>query len=622
MQLRYPVSQATKIIEIPNAQLRDANQFITDQQIKFTRNRDVIIYGSKIVQNKRIFSFDSTVCDDINDLIEFFKLTFGQWVRLIDHNSEHYKIKILNSVLEWISTENFNQFSIEFINNKDIFRLYSASVSLDQEFETSSPVVGILGNDPTLFQKFNVTKVKPAIAVDSEINQTFNLSQFIIASSYIVVSLDQTFTTSAFITPVVFVDVSIHQYYTENIFDAEVAIAYYRSLSKITVTNDPFPGSFKDINTAISFAIEFNIKHIYVDDGTYSCQITDIGTDELLIEGHSKETVTIEYTTDNPIISLDTKTFDSITFKNITFDPNIDSSTDLDVYDFDTCTGNVMFDNCVFTSNYTGDDKFTHLNFYHHTGKIDVLNCDFEYGLSGIYCDTIGGIRIINTTLSEIAIPININNDNCEYQITEIAENDIIDPTENSIIYIKTASSKFAIVVDNEVDVNDSVTDSSFAGIFVHGKYIVVERNIINIVINKSMSAVYGINAILDGVMFLNTIRNNSISLEIDSSLYNNGIYVSAYSDSENLNVTENTIYIDDSTVTWTNLGIRLHTTSYDINNSIIEKNVIDLVNSSAKDIGISLATGTSNIHGLNNVVRNYGTALDDDGTDNSVGVI
>jgi len=372
----------------------------------------------------------------------------------------------------------------------------------------------------------------------------------------------------------------------------------------------PYTSLYKGEVTLLGLqeALASGKKRILLPDGIYSGEFT-LPDQDVIIEGVSKSGVIFTNMPSQNLFILHNLN-SNYAFKNFTLQSNVDG-TYPKLFNITGDTeaqnlANISFDNLSFIGKASRRDRAIY--GYKGKGNIAITNC---HSISG-------EINFVDYTTSKFNISKNIMESNIFYAFQIYC--DTINMEENQCLNYTGVG--MLIYPTNTANVNKNYLYTRTGCASITGINIFTTTGDIKAVQNKidldtssysNSSTNTGLKISNDstGISF---ISDNNINLKAHSNSATKGLYFYS-STGIGGSVIGNTVVVNNiNTPSDNNLGIELLS-----NNATITGNSINLVNNSAKDIGISLHAAYGYNKGTDNITYNVGTSILDAGTSNDV---
>ena len=100
--LQYPYITPTSTVTLPNAVLGNAQQMSAPFQSLMTEDGYLKTYRKGIVKTKLIFTLDKVTKANLAELETFIDLSIGEDIKVTDHNSEVWQVKLTSNPINII----------------------------------------------------------------------------------------------------------------------------------------------------------------------------------------------------------------------------------------------------------------------------------------------------------------------------------------------------------------------------------------------------------------------------------------------------------------------------------------------------------------------------------------
>jgi hypothetical protein len=594
MELRYPVFDYTESVVFANPELQDGEQLLLDVSFKQTADGGIKTYRDYPHTTRCTYSFLNLDVTEKEAINSFLLGHIGEWVRLVDHNNKHRKVKVLNELLE------------QSTGDTELY-VWSLVVQLDQYFEGFNHAsVNILveseTNEPDLDQTQEVSFHPKSKTSDARLNRDTQVEIYPVTSTSDDVFL--TITTSINIDPESETNTIYLRTSSEVTFDVKTTTddfvklypltEYIEVLDRFIVSKLGIVDHYDTIQTALDDAKLLGIPNIYIRNGTYAEEV-ELPDMEWNIIGESMDDVIIRPTTSDPAILLNTGNY-NVSVSNLTLDgvnhPDDATSYLVDgTYAIGTRTTTINFELIKFVGEQVNKHKTRGFYPRNKLKRMNFFNCifnDLDYGVYDYYGMT-GGVLVRECDF------VNVNAGVYLYSYTPYSKV-ILNNFLNCGNAVRGRSGiKF---VNNTYEVNSSTTLSA-VGTYVGGQSTILGNTFI-IDAPASLPAIAIQIAVLSfpqGVSDI-VVQSNIIDIAANDDGGQPGIFgifaVSPFSGSRylgtGLKILDNTIRVDVSDANDQAAGIRLYNptpSDFVWKLTEVKNNTVDMVNARTNDFGI-----------------------------------
>ena len=376
-------------------------------------------------------------------------------------------------------------------------------------------------------------------------------------------------------------------------------------------------GQYTNIQEAVNALQESRHNGLYLLNGTYPRVIVDLPDRDIEIVGESQGGVILQNIPGSNLITIHNRT-KTYAIGNLTIDSqNVAAYTNMIYVYGDTAADNtsiVHIDGVVFSlvddGLWNGDGDCAVYADKGQEGSLSIgQECNIQGGFYGVYANDYDSVTIRGNNISD-TVGIGIYVLNCPR--AQIGGNRVVEFLSSGI-RISGAASDNCVVSSNIVIIKDetatSLLDSAYG---IHIGSVGTTGCVVNgnsITIDTAKSTIFGkaINIAGGNVV----VGNNTIVIDIDSY---DGIYGIAMSSVGDSVITNNEITLDNADDHF-NRGFYFT----GVDRTMVSSNTIDMVNSAAADVCVSLDSASDDNQVINNNFRRFGIRVLNSGSGNIV---